>query len=92
MPRELIRCHAAAGVSGSELTRRAVTQAQRLGAELVVPLEVTGVSIDAGYKHLTLGDGREIVTRTLLAATGLLDGRRVATHWGYCERLAARAT
>ena len=60
-----------AGVSGSELTRRAVTQAQRLGAELVVPLEVTGVSIDAGYKHLTLSDGREIVTRTLLAATGM---------------------
>ena len=53
-----------AGVSGSELTRRAVTQAQRLGAELLVPLEVTGVSIDAGYKHLTLSDGREIVTRT----------------------------
>ena len=60
-----------AGVSGSELTRRAVTQAQRLGAELLVPLEVTGVSIDAGYKHLTLSDGREIVTRTLLAATGM---------------------
>lgn len=59
------------GVSGSELTRRAVSQAQRLGAELLVPLEVTGVSIDAGYKHLTLGDGREIVTRTLLAATGM---------------------
>jgi thioredoxin reductase (NADPH) len=60
-----------AGVSGSELTRRAVTQAQRLGAELVVPLEVTGLSIDAGYKRLTLSDGREIVTRTLLAATGM---------------------
>ena len=60
-----------AGVSGSELTRRAVWQAQRLGAELLVPLEVTGVSIDAGYKHLTLGDGREVVTRTLLAATGM---------------------
>jgi thioredoxin reductase (NADPH) len=60
-----------AGVSGSELTRRAVTQAQRLGAELIVPLEVTGVSIDAGYKHLTLSDGRTIVTRTLLAATGM---------------------
>lgn len=25
----------------------------------------------------------------LLAATGLLDGRRVATHWQHCERLAA---
>ena len=60
-----------AGVSGSELTRRAVMQAQRLGAELLVPIEVTGVSIEAGYKHLTLSDGREIVTRTMLAATGM---------------------
>jgi thioredoxin reductase (NADPH) len=59
------------GVSGSELTRRAVAQAQRLGAEMVIPLELTGVSIDAGYKRLTLSDGREIVTRTLLAATGM---------------------
>jgi thioredoxin reductase (NADPH) len=59
------------GVSGSELTRRAIAQAQRLGAEFLVPLEVTAVSIDAGYKHLTLSDGREIVTRTLLAATGM---------------------
>src|SRR5207247_6757890 len=37
-----------AGVSGSELTRRAVAQAERLGAEFLVPLEVTGVSIDQG--------------------------------------------
>jgi thioredoxin reductase (NADPH) len=59
------------GVSGSELTRRAVAQAQRLGAEMVIPLELTGVSIDAGYKRLTLSDGREIVTRSLLAATGM---------------------
>ena len=59
------------GVTGSDLTRRAVMQAQRLGAELLVPLEVTGVSVDAGYKHLTLSDGREIITRTMLAATGM---------------------
>ena len=31
------------GVSGSELTRRALTQAQRLGAEFLAPVEVTGV-------------------------------------------------
>ena len=59
------------GVSGSELTRRAVIQAQRLGAEFLVPLEVTGLSIDDGHKRLMLSDGREIVTRTLLAATGM---------------------
>lgn len=60
------------GVSGSELTRRAIMQAQRLGAEFLVPLEVTGVSIDGGYKRVTLADGREIVTRTMLAATGMI--------------------
>jgi thioredoxin reductase (NADPH) len=60
------------GVSGSELTRRALTQAQRLGAEFLAPLEVKEVSIDGGYKRLRLVDGRELVTRALLAATGML--------------------
>jgi thioredoxin reductase (NADPH) len=60
-----------AGVSGSELTRRAVTQAQRLGAELLAPASVRSVSLDAGYKRLTLGDGRELVVRALLATTGM---------------------
>jgi thioredoxin reductase (NADPH) len=60
-----------AGVSGSELTRRAVAQAVRLGAEMLVPLEVVSAAIEGGYKHLTLSDGRQIVTRTLLAATGM---------------------
>jgi thioredoxin reductase (NADPH) len=60
-----------AGVSGSELTRRALTQAQRLGSEFLAPLEVTGVKIDGGYKHLALSDGREIVTRVMLATTGM---------------------
>jgi thioredoxin reductase (NADPH) len=59
------------GVSGSELTRRAVTQAQRLGAELLAPVGVNTVSIDGGYKRLALRDGRELVTRALLAATGM---------------------
>ena len=60
-----------AGVSGSDLTRRALMQAQRLGAEFLAPLEVTGISIDAGYKRLMLADGRQLVTRTMLAATGM---------------------
>ncbi|MBS1829097.1 MAG: FAD-dependent oxidoreductase [Acidobacteria bacterium] len=60
-----------AGVSGSELTRRAIAQAQRLGAEFLVPLEVSSVSIDGGYKRVSLAGGREIITRTLLIATGM---------------------
>ena len=75
-----------AGVSGSELTRRALTQAQRLGAEFLVPLEVSGISFDSGYKRLALGDGRELVTRAMLAATGMMyrehPARGVAEHAG----------
>jgi thioredoxin reductase (NADPH) len=75
-----------AGVSGSDLTRRALMQAQRLGAEFLVPLEVTKVTVDAGYKRLTLADGREIVTRTMLAATGMFyrehSAPGVAEHTG----------
>jgi thioredoxin reductase (NADPH) len=61
-----------AGISGSELTRRALTQAVRLGAESIAPLEVTSVSIDGNYKRLKLSDGRELVTRAMLAATGMM--------------------
>ena len=76
-----------AGVSGSELTRRALTQAQRLGAEFLAPLEVTAVSFDGGYKRLTVADSREIVTRTLLAATGMSYREHPAA--GMAERTGA---
>lgn len=60
------------GVSGSELTRRAVQQAQRLGAEVLAPVEVKHVSIEAGYKRLVFTDGRELVARAVLAASGMV--------------------
>jgi thioredoxin reductase (NADPH) len=53
------------------LTRRAIAQAQRLGAEFLVPVSVTGLSVDGGYKRVALADGRELVTRAVLAATGM---------------------
>ncbi|MES2222985.1 MAG: FAD-dependent oxidoreductase [Acidobacteriota bacterium] len=76
-----------AGVSGSELTRRALSQAQRLGAEFLVPLEVTGLSIDGGYKRLMLADGREIVSRAMLATTGMFYREHPAT--GVAEHTGA---
>ena len=85
-----------AGVSGNELTRRALTQAQRFGAEFLAPLAVTAVAIEDGYKRLTLGDGRELVTRTLLAATGViyreLAAPGVAEHTGAGVYYGAAAT
>src|SRR5262249_1328862 len=59
------------GISGSELTRRAVAQAQRLGAEFLVPVTVGGVSVAGGYKRVVLADGRELQARAILAATGM---------------------
>jgi thioredoxin reductase (NADPH) len=59
------------GISGSDLARRALAQAQRLGAEFLVPVTVESVSVDAGYKRLVLKDGREVKTRAVIAATGM---------------------
>lgn len=74
------------GVSGSELTRRATIQAQRLGAELVVPLEVTGMSIEAGYKRVELSGDRHLLARTMLIVTGMtyreLEAKGVREHTG----------
>ncbi|MFB3852666.1 MAG: FAD-dependent oxidoreductase [Vicinamibacterales bacterium] len=60
-----------AGVSGSELTRRAVTQARRLGAEFLAPLEVTDLTVEGGYKRLHLGDRHEVVAQAMVVATGM---------------------
>jgi thioredoxin reductase (NADPH) len=60
-----------AGVSGTELTRRALAQAQRLGAEFLVPLEVCGMTSDGGYKRVTLTNGRDLLARSMLIVTGM---------------------
>ena len=59
------------GISGSDLTRRALAQAQRLGAEFLAPVCVSELSVEGNYKRLKLDGGREIVTRAVVAATGM---------------------
>ena len=76
-----------AGVSGSELARRALTQARRLGAEFLAPLEVTGLTIDGGYKRLAVAGSREIVAKALLVATGMIYREHPAE--GIIERTGA---
>ncbi len=58
------------GISGSELTRRAVTQARRFGAEILTTQGVTGLRVEGDVKIVTLADGAEVSARIVLIATG----------------------
>ncbi len=59
------------GLSGSDLARRAHAQAERLGAELLVPQQVCGIRLEDPYRIVTLADGSEISCYALLLATGV---------------------
>jgi thioredoxin reductase (NADPH) len=59
------------GLSGAELTRRAITQATRFGAEFLTPQEVADITIKDGYKIIKLGDGAEINARSVVITTGV---------------------
>ncbi|MCE7737278.1 MAG: FAD-dependent oxidoreductase [Candidatus Heimdallarchaeota archaeon] len=59
------------GLSGADLTRRAVAQVERLGAELLLTKEVMKVTINDNYKIVKLNDGVELRSRALMVATGV---------------------
>ena len=59
------------GLSGSDLTRRALTQALRFGVELLSPCEVIDITTKDNYKILSLSNGPEIKTHTIIIATGV---------------------
>lgn len=59
------------GLSGAELSRRGISQAKRLGAELLTSQEVVGLRVDGPYRFVKLGDGSEISCHVLLVATGV---------------------
>jgi thioredoxin reductase (NADPH) len=63
------------GVSGDELASRALQQAKRLGAEILVTRSVAGV--DATARKLSLDGGDVVKARTLILATGV-SWRRLA--------------
>jgi thioredoxin reductase (NADPH) len=57
------------GVSGDELGRRALQQARRLGAEILVTRSIT--AIDPATRSLSLDGGDVLQTRTIVLATGV---------------------
>jgi thioredoxin reductase (NADPH) len=58
-----------AGVSGDELSKRALGQARRLGAEILVTRSIT--DIDPGTRRVQLDGGDELRGRTIIVATGV---------------------
>jgi thioredoxin reductase (NADPH) len=59
------------GVSGAELTRRAVTQATRFGIEFLSPQEALNISSEASYKTVRLANGTEVHARSIIITTGV---------------------
>jgi thioredoxin reductase (NADPH) len=59
------------GVSGADLTQRAIAQARRFGAELLTAQEVVGLRREDPYRVVELADGSEIRSYAVLLASGM---------------------
>ncbi|MEM9567681.1 MAG: FAD-dependent oxidoreductase, partial [Cyanobacteria bacterium P01_E01_bin.34] len=65
------------GLSGSDLARRAVTQAKRFGVEILNPQEATSIRLEDNYRVVTLADSSEISCHSVILAMGV-SWRRLA--------------
>jgi thioredoxin reductase (NADPH) len=58
------------GLSGFELTSRALVQADKFGARTAVPQEAVGLKREDGFYLIELAEGGQVVARSVLVATG----------------------
>ena len=66
------------GLSGSDLARRAITQATRFGTEFLSPGTVKAIRVKDNYKTIVLDDNTEIMARAVVITTGV-DYRKLDT-------------
>jgi thioredoxin reductase (NADPH) len=59
-----------AGITGAELAERAVLQAGKFGAKIVVPVSVIGLQFKDKYTTLQLDNGALVTAKCVLIATG----------------------
>ncbi len=59
------------GLTGSDLARRALAQARRLGAEILSSQEVATLRRDDPYRTLVLEDGNELSCQAVVIASGV---------------------
>ena len=58
------------GISGGDLTQRAVVQAEKFGAALTSPCAATGLREHGGHLVVRLADGTEVAGRAVIVASG----------------------
>jgi thioredoxin reductase (NADPH) len=73
------------GISGADLTQRAVVQAEKFGARLTSPCSATGLREEAGYLVVSLSDKTEVTGRALIVASGARYRRLDASGLGDFE-------
>lgn len=59
------------GLSGADLSRRAIAQTLRFGTEILTPKEVRNIRVQDGYKIVEMTDGTEVHTKSIVIATGV---------------------
>ena len=59
------------GLSGAELTHRAMAQTLRFGTEFLTARDVKKIRVQDGYKIVEMSDGSEVHGKTIIIATGV---------------------
>jgi len=59
------------GLSGADLTRRAMAQTLRFGTEILTPKTVQSIKVLDGYKITEMTDGSEVHSKSIIIATGV---------------------
>ena len=59
------------GLSGAELSRRAITQTLRFGTEILTPKTVKNIRLQDGYKITEMTDGSEVHSKAIIISTGI---------------------
>ena len=59
------------GLSGGELSKRTVDQAERFGAEILVTRRATGLSVSGDDRIVTIDDGTQLAGHTVLITVGV---------------------
>ncbi|MBX7107376.1 MAG: FAD-dependent oxidoreductase [Chitinophagales bacterium] len=59
------------GLSGAELSQRAIAQTLRFGTEILTPKSVKNIHLQNGYKMVEMTDGIQVMTKSIVIATGV---------------------